>query len=189
MASGQPPSGDAPVLEVDQPATAWASLRAAFDPLCRSLAEAVMSDVPSRLGPVPASGTPWQIGLTLTDDAEITRLNAAWRDRDEPTDVLSFPQYAPGEAEVFPGEPGPMFLGDVVLAFETCMRDAAAAGRNPLHHAGHLFLHGLLHLLGYDHETGQDARIMEGYERAILGRFGIADPYAVPALHDVEAGA
>jgi probable rRNA maturation factor len=107
-----------------------------------------------------------EVSILFTDDAHIQRLNAAWRGKDKPTNVLSFPQGA-----------GPL-LGDVVLASETVAREAALAGKPLEAHMVHLIVHGFLHLLGYDHEREDEAEEMEALERAALERMGIADPYA-----------
>ncbi len=104
------------------------------------------------------------VAALLTSDAEIRALNA-------PTNVLSFP--APETARPH--------LGDIVLAFETCAREADAQGKPLANHLAHLTAHGVLHLLGYDHETDADAAVMEDEERRILARLGVPDPYADPA--------
>ena len=105
------------------------------------------------------------------------RLNLAYRGKDAPTNVLSFPFQRP------PGTAGDAdaYLGDVVLAAETVRREAAERGIEPTHHLQHLVVHGLLHLLGYDHETDAAAEDMEGLETEILATIGIADPYAASA--------
>ncbi len=91
-----------------------------------------------------------------------------------PTNVLSFPA-GPG---IPIDDDDPRFLGDVVLALETLQREAAEQGIPVEHHMQHLVVHGLLHLFGYDHTTDEEAQVMEGLEVGILGRLGIADPYA-----------
>ena len=115
-----------------------------------------------------AAGESGEVSVFFTDDAGIRRLNAAWRGKDKPTNVLSFPQ-----------APGPL-LGDVILAAETVRREAALAGKPLEDHMAHLVIHGFLHLLGYDHEADADAEKMEQLERVALKRLGIADPYARP---------
>ena len=126
---------------------------------------------------------PWlaraEIGVVLADDATVRRLNAAYRGQDRATDVLSFPTFARvlEQAPVAP-PPGPLPLGDIVLALETVRADAAAEGKPFVDHVSHLLVHGCLHLLGYDHGTAADAARMEGLERAILGQLGVPDPYA-----------
>ncbi len=112
--------------------------------------------------------------LLFTSDAEIRQLNRAWRGKDAATNVLSFPVAAGfnlPEGEVAP-------LGDVVLAHETIVREAEAQGKSASHHTAHLIVHGVLHLLGYDHRTDAEAAVMENEERRILAGLGISDPYA-----------
>ena len=116
-----------------------------------------------------------EICITLTDDASILALNRRWRDKDAPTNVLSFP------APPHPVSEAPRFLGDIVLAFETIEREAKAQGKAIDAHVAHLVVHGLLHLLGHDHATDAEAQDMEGLEAAILATIGIADPYAMRA--------
>ncbi len=103
----------------------------------------------------------------------ISRLNAEWRGKDKPTNVLSFPAFA-----VRPGDALPPMLGDIVLARETLAREAEAEKKPFDHHLAHLVVHGLLHLLGYDHETAAEADEMEGAERRALARLEIPDPYS-----------
>ncbi len=115
---------------------------------------------------------PCSIDVLLTDDVEIRQLNLDFRKIDKPTNVLSFP--AP-EMPVPTGEVA--HLGDMVLAYETVVREAAAAGKSMDQHTTHLVVHAMLHLLGYDHETDAEAEAMEQQERDILAKLGIADPY------------
>lgn len=110
-----------------------------------------------------------EVSVLLSDDAAVRILNRTWRDQDKATNVLSFP------ATVLPGQPP--HLGDIVIAFETAMREAQNEGKQPGDHVSHLVLHGFLHLLGYDHTTDAEAVVMEALERAALARLGIADPY------------
>jgi probable rRNA maturation factor len=106
--------------------------------------------------------------IALSDDAHVADLNGTYRGMPKPTNVLSFPA----------GEAAAPFLGDVVLAQERLAREAAELGIPFEHHLQHLVVHGLLHLLGYDHGTDEEAQAMEGLETRILARLGIADPYA-----------
>lgn len=115
------------------------------------------------------------VALLLTDDAAMREINRDWRDQDKPTNVLSFPS-AP-----HPGMPGPRHLGDVVLAFETTQREAGDEGRSVEAHASHLIVHGILHCLGYDHETEDEAEEMEALEVSALKAIGYDDPYAESA--------
>ena len=112
----------------------------------------------------------WGVTVLLTDDASIQSLNARFRGKDQPTNVLSFP--AP--------ETAAPHLGDIALACGVCAREAEVQGKSLQHHLMHLTAHGVLHLLGYDHETDAEAEEMEGMERAILATLGVPDPYAEP---------
>ncbi len=116
--------------------------------------------------------------IALANDAEVRALNAEWRGKDKPTNVLSFPMLDRGDLlALAPGGP-PELLGDIALALETCQREAAEKGISLEHHVAHLIIHGLLHLAGYDHETSsEDARTMESVEIKALALMGIADPY------------
>lgn len=109
--------------------------------------------------------------VLLTDDGAVQKLNAQFRAKDKPTNVLSFP------APEIPGDPAPQ-LGDLALAGETCAREAQEEGKTFADHLTHLVIHGVLHLCGYDHETTEEAEEMEDFEREILSTLGIADPYA-----------
>ena len=113
-----------------------------------------------------------EVSVKFTSDAEVRSLNTAWRGKDKPTNVLSFPMAEQPEN-------APM-LGDIVLAAGVCAREAEEKKVAIEIHATHLVVHGTLHLLGYDHETGDDdAEEMEEIERKALASLGIADPYAV----------
>ena len=111
------------------------------------------------------------LSLVLSDDAELEALNRAWRGQDKPTDVLAFPCAARDPAT------GRRQLGDVIVSGETAHADAASLSRPLAEHLSHLVVHGILHLLGYDHEAPKEARRMEARERALLASLGIADPY------------
>jgi probable rRNA maturation factor len=115
-----------------------------------------------------AAGT---VSLLLGDDAAVAGLNAQFRGKQGPTNVLSFPPVEAAE-----GSEG--FLGDIALAAETIAAEAQFQGKRFEHHAAHLVVHGFLHLLGYDHAEPAGAESMEARERAILVSLGIDDPYA-----------
>jgi probable rRNA maturation factor len=117
---------------------------------------------------------PCELSLVFADDSTIKALNAVWRGKDRPTNVLSFPSFP-----LKPRDNLPQLLGDVILAFETVAREAADEAKPLEHHISHLILHGFLHLLGYDHETDADAEEMEALERRVLTKLAIPDPYAV----------
>jgi len=117
----------------------------------------------------PAIPASYELTIVLTDDAEMQALNRQWRGKDAPTNVLSFPA---GDA---PGEPGS--LGDVVIAFETAAKEAEDENISLADHVSHLVVHGVLHLLGFDHMQDDEAERMEDLERRGLASLGIADPY------------
>lgn len=110
--------------------------------------------------------------ILLSHDAQVRVLNKQWRGFDKPTNVLSFP------SGTVPGPARSRHLGDIILAQETLVREARDLGIDVGDHYRHLVLHGLLHLLGYDHETDAQAEEMEALETSILASLGIADPYA-----------
>jgi probable rRNA maturation factor len=113
-----------------------------------------------------------ETSVVLTSDAAIAKLNAAWRNKRGPTDVLSFP------ADDHPRSRGaPPLLGDIVVAYGVAARDARTMGKPLGDHLAHLMVHGTLHLLGYDHEADNEAERMEALERKILGTLGLPDPY------------
>jgi probable rRNA maturation factor len=119
-----------------------------------------------------AASTPLaELAIVLTHDSAMRVLNRTWRGKDAPTNVLSFPSERSRDN-------GPEHLGDIVIAFETVVREAKAEGKPFRHHLAHLAVHGYLHLLGHDHESDRDARKMERLERNILARLAIPDPYA-----------
>jgi probable rRNA maturation factor len=114
-----------------------------------------------------------ELSVVFSDDAHIRSLNAGWRGKDKPTNVLSFPAFP-----VKPGGKMPPMLGDIVLAAETVAGEAELEGKSLDHHITHLVIHGVLHLLGHDHEDDAEAERMEALERAALARLAIPDPYA-----------
>lgn len=117
-----------------------------------------------------------EVAVMLTDDAGIRTLNRNWRSIDKPTNVLSFPALQPTTA---PGpDDAPRMLGDIAIAYETTRAEADAEQKPFAHHLSHLAVHGFLHLIGYDHETDEEAETMESLERDILAQLGIPDPYA-----------
>jgi len=115
---------------------------------------------------------PAELSLLLSDDAEIKRLNETWRGKDEPTNVLSFPLN--GAPPVDGSQP----LGDVAIAYETVAGEAQGRGISVGQHTVHMVVHGVLHLIGYDHMSDEDAQSMEALEVQVLADLGLPDPYA-----------
>jgi probable rRNA maturation factor len=114
------------------------------------------------------STPPSEVSIVLTDDSAIRTLNRDWRGNDTTTNVLSFPAAPPARA---------VFLGDIVIAYETLKRECENEQREFLHHLAHLAVHGFLHLLGYDHRTDRQAEEMEGLESRIMRSMKMPDPY------------
>lgn len=158
--------GLAILLDIEDPA--WS--RILPEPADNEIRRAVEAAA-SRAGLPVATET--ELGVHLTDDASVQTLNAEWRGKDKPTNILSFPilQLQPGQA------PGPL-MGDLVLARETLEREAEAEGKTAIDHLRHLLVHGTLHLLGHDHEDDASAEAMEGLEILALSDLSVADPYA-----------
>ena len=136
----------------------------------RSLAERAIGVALAEIGAEEEAEA--ELSLLFTDDAHMRALNRQWRGKDKSTNVLSFPA-----SGTVPGDPLPPILGDIVLARETVISEAALDEMPFEHHLIHLIVHGLLHLVGHDHEDGGDAERMEALERAALARLAIPDPY------------
>ena len=143
-------------IEVEIEADAWTAALPEAETVVRRAATAALGNVAG------------DVVVLLTDDAAVRDLNARFRDKDRSTNVLSFP--APETAEPH--------LGDIVLAYGVCADEAAAQGKSLADHLSHLVVHGVLHLLGRDHEDDAEAEEMEAEEREILAGIGVADPYA-----------
>ena len=117
--------------------------------------------------------------LLFTSDDEVHALNRQWRDKDKPTNVLSFPMLERADLLALPAKGPPEMLGDIALAAQTCAREAGEKGVSLADHAAHLIVHGLLHLAGHDHEiSGVHAEEMEKLEVKALAILGIANPYS-----------
>ena len=156
----------------------WDSSRS-WAPLVRKAAEAAVAE--SAYPELADADRPLEISVTLTGDDQVRALNARWRGKDEPTNVLSFPmadEHDLGRANVSGAE---LLLGDIILARGVCEAEAAEKGVSVEDHAAHLLVHGTLHLLGYDHHDDRDAADMEEREVRALKRLGIANPYEVTA--------
>jgi probable rRNA maturation factor len=121
-----------------------------------------------------------EISVRLTDNDEVQGLNRSYRQKDKPTNVLSFPMVQEDLLETLAdSDDGEVLLGDIILALGVCEAEAADKGVAASEHATHLIVHGTLHLLGYDHIEDGEAEAMEDMERAALATLGIADPYLV----------
>ena len=124
-----------------------------------------------------------EVSVRFTDDDEVQGLNASYRGKDRPTNVLSFPMVQPDLLPALANtDDGEILLGDIVLARGVCVREAADKGVATETHATHLIVHGTLHLLGFDHLDEAEGDAMEAIERAALAAIGIDDPYAIDDL-------
>lgn len=120
----------------------------------------------------------YEVAVKLTSDAEVHDLNRAYRDKDKPTNVLSFPMVQPDLLQATANtDDGEILLGDIVLAEGVCAHEAAEKGISIADHAAHLIIHGTFHLLGYDHMDDNEAEAMEALEVAALASLGLSDPY------------
>ena len=165
------------VIDIGTPTAAWRRALPRAATLVRKAAIAALAGgfpgAPVRRARKIPARAAFEVSVLLTGNAQVQRLNRAYRGKDKPTNVLSFPADAPPTAA--------WMLGDVVIAYGVTKAEAQAEGKLLAAHLSHLVLHGVLHLLGYDHERDQDAVIMERLERKIMARMGYADPYAVAA--------
>jgi probable rRNA maturation factor len=118
---------------------------------------------------------PFEMSIVLADDPFIQELNAQYRGKNTPTDVLSFPQENFSKNQELSIEN--LNLGDIILSYETIERDGRSQGKNFVHHALHMVVHGFFHLMGYDHQNNEDAEEMEAIEIAVLAKCGISNPY------------
>jgi probable rRNA maturation factor len=153
-------------LETEIDDEAWNAL-SGFELLVKKAAAETLSI----LGIAPQEAS---LVICLSGDDQVAQLNARWRGKSSATNVLSFP--APADMPVPPGELQP--LGDIILAAGVVAREAEQQGKSLHDHTAHLIVHGILHILGYDHICDADAQQMERLEIEILARLGIADPYA-----------
>jgi probable rRNA maturation factor len=147
-----------------------------------SLAEGATGKTIAATPHAPLATTPAtiEISIRLTSDAEVHALNRQYRGKDKPTNVLSFPMVQPDVIGTLANtDDGEVLLGDIVLAYETCAREAAERNAPLEDHATHLIVHGVLHLLGYDHMNDAEAEAMEGIERDVMAALGLHDPYPI----------
>lgn len=163
-----------PVIDVLISAASWKRALPSATLACRRAARAAWERGASAALKRRAAAA--ELSIVLTGDAAIRKLNAAYRRKDKPTNVLSFPGSGPGDLR---GSAG-VILGDVVIAYGTVAKEARQGRKSLKDHLSHMVVHGVLHLLGYDHETASDAKTMERLETKILSQLGIADPYHEP---------
>ena len=141
----------------------------------RAASAAVSASPQAELGTMAAA---IEIAVRLTSDDAVQTLNRQYRQQDKPTNVLSFPMVQPDLIETLANtDDGEVLLGDIVLAHGVCAREAAEKGVSLKDHAAHLIVHGVLHLLGYDHMGDAEAEAMESIERAAMSAMGLHDPY------------
>jgi probable rRNA maturation factor len=149
------------MIEVEIEDSAWTSALPDAAEISERAGQAVLDQI------APSDSEEAGVTVLLTSDGEVAELNERFRHKAGPTNVLSFP--APANPE--------NHLGDLCLAYGVCIREAAEQGKSLEHHLTHLVAHGVLHLLGYDHETDGEAEAMEALERSILESLGVPDPY------------
>ena len=152
----------------------WDSSRS-WDELARKAAEAAIAE--SAFPQLAKSDRLVEISIRLSGDDEVRALNAEWRGKDRPTNVLSFPMVASNELSGAKVAHNELLLGDIILARGVCEAEAEEKGVSLERHATHLIVHGTLHLLGYDHHAEDEAADMEAREVRALSRLGIANPY------------
>lgn len=162
-----------PEIDVLVTSTNWSDALPNVEALCRGVVAVGLGAAAG--SPVGLPADRLEVSLVLSDDAEVRELNGRYRGQDKPTNVLSFPAY---DAATPLPPVGRVMLGDVIVAFGTATAEAAAERKSLADHLSHLLVHGVLHLLGYDHLAEAAADEMEGLERSILAALAIADPYA-----------
>jgi probable rRNA maturation factor len=151
------------MIEVEAEDEAWSRALTDWEALCVAAGEQALD-----AGADLSEGADYTVTVLLTDDETVRDLNDRFRHKNTATNVLSFPAH----------ETATGHLGDIALAYGVCAREADEQGKPLAAHLQHLVAHGVLHLVGYDHEDDADAEIMEDLERQILGRLGLPDPYA-----------
>jgi probable rRNA maturation factor len=161
-----------PTIDVTSTCVGWGRAYPAAEELARETAGLALAHG------MAASASAWpervELGVTLTDAAEQQRLNRRFRGLDAPTNVLAFSAW---QTETPVPSDAPLLLGDVVLAFETVAREADEQGKPFVDHLRHLVVHGVLHLLGFDHLTAAEAVAMESLETSILAEMAVPNPY------------
>jgi probable rRNA maturation factor len=153
------------ILVEDWPAANWHAL-------AKDVTGALFAH--AEIAPIVTQADEIEIAIRLSSDDEVRQLNARWREKDAPTNVLSFPMDDIA-AQTLPGQA--VMLGDIILAQGVCSREAAKRGITLADHASHLIVHGVLHLLGFDHIDDTQAERMESIERDVMKGLGLHDPY------------
>jgi len=162
-------------LEADEE---WDSSRS-WEQLVRNAAEAAIAE--SAFPQLAAGSRSVEISVLLTGDEKVRDLNAEYRAKHKPTNVLSFPMADRDDLNGATIDGPELLLGDIIVARGVCEAEAADKGISVEDHAAHLLVHGTLHLLGYDHHGDSEAEDMEAREVRALARLGISDPYEVAA--------
>ena len=171
-------------IDVASSCIGWIRVCPDAERLARAAAQIALIDGFAAMG--FASPERIELGITLTDDTDQSHLNRRYRGQDRSTNVLAFRAWEPRTPA--PAD-APVLLGDIVLAFETVAREAVQQFKPFGDHLRHLIVHGVLHLLGYDHQNDADAVRMEGLEISILAKLGVRDPYRNTNLHIERATA
>jgi probable rRNA maturation factor len=159
------------IITVNQASAGWSRIKGLRQHLALA-AETTQKHLPQHLR-FPAAAT-----LLLTTDAALRRLNRDFRGMDKPTNVLSFPQYEPGDLRRLKNAKAPVEMGDIAIAYQYVVVEAKKDHKILINHVTHLFIHGLLHLFGYDHQNDPGAARMERLETKIMAALDLPDPYA-----------
>ena len=159
------------IITINRASTQWINIKG-LKPRLEKAALVTLAHLPKKLRfPITAN-------LLLTTDAAIRKLNRDFRGMDKATNVLSFPQYEAAELGKFRGQKQPVEMGDIVIAYQYMVAEAKKDHKILINHVTHLFIHGLLHLFGYDHMIDPEAEQMEGLEQKIMAALKLPDPYA-----------
>ena len=149
--------------------------------VCREAAEAAFG-----AGAGESLDATTEVSIVLTDNPAIQELNRDYRGKNQPTNVLSFASLDGVAAEHSMAPDAPLLLGDIVVAYETAISEAAAECISLRDHLSHLIVHGMLHLLRYDHERDAEAKRMESLETQVLAGLGVADPHTIIAKENIR---